>query len=637
MKRMAYKYNFVQDDEMRDMYRLAEYVKYNFYSTSNTTNSEENGRKIIDGRGIAESYVEFELTDKSMYVFKVLTTLPKNRFIIEAGSKKLGIPYVSMGNGVVCPPNQDLVISNPKWVNIVLTVKNNQLFFFDDVMVNDLTGINNVVLGRNSDFIIYDLKKYEFGDKIDELNNAATILSKMFFGELVRRNVEDNHNVGNFKVYPLGSYNESSFNYTKTEEASLNYMNVVNIKGVVGCKNPFPLEPFVPHICFHLNHMNVLNISNNRYTNTECYADKDNIFTGNKMYEYCIFGENNYGEDVDLSYNKEISLLPYRPKLSIKKKITAAGIETDNFIQVEDTEYVLLGHNVYFTTEDNAFVKKRVVKVDGNKIYFDTPLNCKVFNAGFVYSHPPVEYDKFETTTAKDTPKYRRRIYIKDLPEQTLYMRDVQIGDFKSIVNYVDEITSLLITNDITEEVIPEGTSVIVPEYKFVKSVSFKIGEELPNVYIGQTITIEDKEYIVSGFDKSNNTVTFKDNTEDLTGKLATTSEVPEEYYAGSRNITKIKLSDYKLYDKYIKVKKSDLELDIDKYKFVYIKGELINIKGYYRGVDYYYIELENTFLPIVINNSIIKGHSVVPRDKSIDDINADYKEYKKIYESEES
>jgi len=647
MVRKAYKFNYKLEEDVMNIYKLDMFEINNIFEFINTDKIQGKDIVVVDGRGLDDKYMKCMLLPNTVYAMQILTVAPRSNLILDVDGKKINLGTRSTPEKWGCGRPISHMKGHYKWRTLIFSVHEKDLYLHEDFSNGSATKSRKVMedvlfkeikIGVNSDFVALNPTAYSLMDEYNEYIGTIVRLHRNFFNKVEKRNYHNNNNAIKAPgVVYTGSFNNITIDTTIPHMCNVNAFNDIFIKGQKACPEAVMQPYFLGETTIGINKHNTIHVETSKWSSIQIYANNSNVILTDNINEYCVFDSNNFIHDVDLEYKGSVELLPYRPVLSIKKKITEEITQEQDYIVVDNVEYVLAGHNVYFTTSDKAFVKRKVIGVEDNKIIVDRPIECNVFKDGFLYSHPPVEYDEFRTKTSKKTSIYKRRIYVEEVSDK-LFLRDIIVGDFKSIVNYADEISSLIITNDITQAEIPEGTDVVCPEYKFIKPKTFVYGQDnIPNIYIGQKVYAGLNEYVVTGFNLKDNTMTFNnDDTINLKGIELTTEEIPLEYVEGERHINSVTPIKYKLYDKYLKVSKKDVELDISKYKYVFIKGKLKDIVNYTSDAKFYYIELNNTPVPIVINNSIVKGNYVAQKYNNTDEIDSNFNSYETIHDSKD-
>ena len=393
-----------------------------------------------------------------------------------------------------------------------------------------------------------------------------------------------------------------------------------NLISVIGECKIIPPMAICPRVNIIARDENYITLSPKGDTSSFLIAIDNNYIKADNINEVCVFRNNNKVIDPDLDI-KDLYLLPQKPKLAFSTFIVSDGKEGDDFVEVENTSFVLGNIRFMFSSKEAGFVFRKVRKVKGNRIYFDKPVSKKEIpiKNGLCFSEAPKELDEIKSITKKDMNAYSRRVYI-DKIDESVFLREVTIGDFKTTALYYDAITSLLIVDKVTKEPIRANTKVEFEGFKFVGPFEFEIGKELPNLYIGQKVYIEDTEYIVKGFDLDEKTIEFKEASfEEVKGKKAHTNAIESSYY-NSLNIPffKLKVLKGKRYLDTIQVEDHE---GLKKGAYVMYKNTPMAIQEVIRNDKGTFLKLEHSFIPFVLDNAIIKGDFVSFDEVVIDEI----------------
>ena len=483
------------------------------------------------------NYLNIDLKENQIVGFNILNLSFDKQFIY-VGDNKISIQPKVWTRIVVL--NKDTYFTINKSEQIIKDKKEN-----DNGLTIKIKGFPFIVFGINmgTDFCL------------SEDNQIVSTFNNMF-GPIITPN-RNGVNKTNTSLNLIGQNNNSNILYLKDGfNIKMNNYNILNIIGYrIFVKDEWKYFTGFSKIEAYNN--NIITNKPQKKGSINFYAYKNNriIDNHNPINEYCIFLENNYIKNPELSVTKPFYIYADKGTFNIDTKITQETKEGDNYIVVENVYGALKGNLIGFMTKNKAFVYRKIYSVVDNKIYFQEPLKKgeDTFIDGRVFSNTPKEQEKFETEIVSDTKKYERRFYIKDIPEFSLHLRDVTIGDFKSKINYIDEPTHLLITNDISEHKTSKGEKVKVEEYRFINPVTFYIGQYIPNIFVGQKITIENKSYTVKGFNGDSKKILFKETDENFAGKEAVTEKVPQKYLQQQDSFEVIPIH-FKKYDRYVKI-----------------------------------------------------------------------------------
>ena len=466
---------------------------------------------------------------------------------------------------------------------------------------------------KESDFIVFGIK--EIKDFYIHNNNEIVEFLLPMFGPVITPNQNQNNST-NVKCKNIGCDNNIKITNTKPI-ANINNKNHIEIC----CSNSNSIKSCNINL-FNNNKIYINNSSPEVGVINIIARNNNTIKAEGKIDEYCVLLDNNYCENMDLSISDDFNLFSSKGLFDVTTKIIEPSKEGDKHITVEKTDYMLKGNLIGFMSQGKAFVYRQIHSIVGNKIYFKEKLKKgeETFIDGVVFCNCPVEHNGFKTKTEKPTKKYNRRFYIKDLPPESMLLRDIKIGDFFTKINYIDDVTHLLITNDITDSNIDANVDVIVEPYKFINSVSFTIGNTLPNIYINQKLTINNKQFTVIGFNGDSNKILFKETDANFIGELATTEPVSKNNLSVP-NIIKVKPIHFKKYDSIVYIV---TETELNKNSIMYMK---YNFKKYYikniketyisnNGSYTYIIEFESPIYDPFINNKKIIGKTIFSKRK---------------------
>ena len=423
------------------------------------------------------------------------------------------------------------------------------------------------------------------------------------------------------------------------------YLGKSHIKGQIGNRNTLKINviPFVdkfgkkfyPDIMIYAHNDNIIQTQAKTDDGPVNIIAKDNnyIMCDNNFNETCVFGENNYVVNPDFSFNNDnIYLMSDYPKLAFRTIITSDGNEGDTFVEVESVDYVLLGHKFMFSSVNAGFVFRVVTKVSGNKIYFDKPVSKDEvpIKNGLCFAEAPQEKEQIEANILKNAKKYSRRIYVDGLDNENVHLRDVYIlkNDeliLQTVALYYDEPSKLLILDKTLPEDIDLSKNeykVVFPEFKFVGPFTFKGGDDIPNVYIGQNVIYDGNKYKIQAFSKEDKTLVLSGIAfSELSGKELTTEKVDDDLYKAEKILfTKLEVLEGKKYLDIITIRNTDgiKPGSLIKYKNKSLKIANVEIDQKNGTAN---IQLEESFEPFVFNNKIIIGSFVGDRTIKIDDI----------------
>ena len=365
-----------------------------------------------------------------------------------------------------------------------------------------------------------------------------------------------------------------------------------------------------------------------QYNNTiNIVADSSNKIRGQEIDEVCIFKKNNIVIEPNLNL-ENVYVLPTYPKLAFRTTIVRDGNVGENFIEVKDTKYVLANIKFMFSSKEKGFVFRKVKKVKGNRIYFDKKINKgeePIVN-GLCFAEVPKELDEIKTELTKEAFAFSRRVYVDEINEN-VFLRDVRIGNFKTIALYYDKITSLLIIEKTLTKNFPKNTEVVFDEYKFVGPFEFEIGKELPNVFIGQKIYVDDKVYTIKGFDLETKEIELEEvDFQSLIGKKALTEKIPEHMYnVPVSSFRKLNIVYGKKYLDTIEVDSLD---GLKEGSYLLHNDKILQIEALFTKNSKNFVKLEKSFLPFVMEDCLINGKFVSSDKVTIDEISQYYKEF---------
>jgi len=580
---------------------------------------------IVDGRNVGLSSINYSVGSIFSIGLNVTNTqtaiipisINGRQFSVNTTPKKYSNIIISGSDGKI-----NVYLNGNK---IVFKDSKGNLIDIDSEQLNDIVFFDG-------DYSFVAINPVAFEPPL-ELIEAAKQYCGLFFCELSKRKNGTNGNVGT--VGPdmaLGGFNKFVFNNTK-KRAFLNFNNNVEIYNRVYVDMFGNI--YYPFTFVAANKDNYISIKTANKIDLHIVAHNNNYIEGQKCDEYCIFGDNNFIKNPDFNFNDKMYLTDKRSPFAVETVITEASQAGDNYITVKNTGYLLAGHRIKFATKKAAFAWRDIIAVIDNKVFFEKPLSDEeeTYVNGYVFCDLPQEREKFQTVTAVDTKPYSRRFYIQDIPDFSLYMRKITIGSFESVVNYLDDEKHLLIVNDISNDAISKGTQVTVPEYKFIDSVSFVIGDTLPNIYIGQKITVNGNEYTVVGFDKRDNTVVFAETSDDLSGQNAITEPVDKEQLFSTDAFKELSYLEFKKYDKYIPL---SVDNNIEEGSVLFIDGQYYQIEEIHTFDDRILIKTDRSLEDLILNDKIIYNGKVIDRNVSINDINDAYAEYINIYHTKD-
>ena len=580
---------------------------------------------IVDGRNIGASSISYFVN--SVFVIGINITNTQTETI------PISINEHQFNVGATPKKYSNIIISGSQ-EKIRVYLNGKEIIFKDskDNPINIKSEQSNKIVFFDGDYSFVAINPVAFELPLELLETAKQYCS-LFFHEISKRRNGMNGNVGVVgSDVILGGFNKFVFKNTK-KRALLNFNNTVEIYNMSHIDGMGKV--YYPFTFVAANKDNYISIKTTNKTDLQIIAHNNNHIEGQRCNEYCIFGDNNFIKNPNFDFNGKIYLTDEKSPFAIETVITESSQAGDNYIVVENTDHLLAGHRIKFATKKAAFAWRDIVAVIGNKVFFEKPLSDKeeTYVNGYVFCDLPQERKEFQTVIAVDSKPYSRRFYIQDIPDFSLYMRKITIGSFESIVNYLDDEKHLLIVNDISDNMIPKGTQVTVPEYKFIESVTFTIGETLPNIYIGQKITVNDNQCTVAGFDKRNNAVMFAETSDDLNGQSATTEPIDKEQLFSTSKFKELTYLKFKKYDKYIPLSTGN---DVEVGGLLFIDGKYYQIEEVHLFDDRILVKTNKSLEELILNDKIIYNGKVVDRKISINDINNNYAEYMNIYNAKD-
>jgi len=453
-----------------------------------------------------------------------------------------------------------------------------------------------------------------------------------------------------FGVKPLlGSFNKLSINNSNVNFMFSNARNKIEINGHIEREKTTNKIICASNITVIADKDNIIKVTANKCSNISLIAHNNNYIEldDNAADLPLVFKENNLVIYPDFSYDlDDVYLTEQRPLLAIKKRITAQSNAGDNYIEVDDTQYVLKNHKILYMTKEKGFVIKKVVGVDGNKIFI-TPVikeGEEPVVDGFVVSEVPRKIKEVTTQSARKVLPFGRRIYLKDdisSASQTLFQDEVIIKEIdddgsdwsqtQTVINYYDENSRLLIVADTLKNQKPVNVEVRVLPFDFGE-MEFVIGKDNPNLYIGQKVVVDDKTYTVVGFGEDVNSIKFKelDDISSLNGKTA--KALADDNLTGNiQYFHKLKVIEFKKYNNYLLVEK-DNNLNIgDKIICGAKVFEVENIETYDNQVVKVFID--TSLISLTFSDKIIYKGMIIDRNISIEDIKGLYEKIKELKE----
>jgi hypothetical protein len=154
--------------------------------------------------------------------------------------------------------------------------------------------------------------------------------------------------------------------------------------------------------------------------------------------------------------------------LKVSTKVSGYTGVAQEYIEVEDVTNISMGNEISFGSIAAAFVRKIVVGVSGNKVYFSEPLTAKeaTFPGAEVFTEFYEVLPEFEANVVGFTPARSKRLIIDAPSNGGLYLRDVTIGgDFSTKALFQRESDGLVIIRDLTERDIGDGEPFYAEEY----------------------------------------------------------------------------------------------------------------------------------------------------------------------------
>jgi len=500
----------------------------------------------------------------------------------------------------------------PKKWNKIIVLNRGNYYIVNNQKTNKSFEADLTIKIKGFSFVVFNLKAIT--DFVMSSDKEVIDSFKSIFQNIIQSNRNQN-NESNQKNIVYGNNNNIKITNIDKTDVCVNNFNKIDVKGLTYKKDSTTFNATKKCNIDLGNHNNVTLTNISSVGNIQVYGYKNNYIKCDSVYlnEYCLFINNNNLTNVDLSVKNPIVLFSDNSTLKVKTKIIDKSAEKDNFIVVENTEGILKGNTIGFMSSKKAFIYRKVYSVIENKVYFEEPLhkNEDSFIDGIVFSDVPDEFDGFTTKTKTKTKKYERRFYIQTLPKESLYLKDVRIGDFKTKISYIDESTKLMITSDIANNTINENTDIVVEEYKYKNSVKFIIGDFVPNVYIGQKITIKNKDYTVKGFNSDSKKILFEETEENFAGEIGITSDVKQNEIVKINNIEIFPIH-FKMYDPITLMGSNEKIYNGETY-FIYYNSKKINIKSITEvlnnGDNYKYlykIEFVDSLIDVFINNTNI-------------------------------
>lgn len=449
-----------------------------------------------------------------------------------------------------------------------------------------------------------------------------------------------------FKIKPLlGSFNKLSIDNSNVNFIFSNARNKIEIKGYIK-RNEYTNDiECASNISVIANKDNIIKITTNKCVNISLIAEKNNYIELDDSAANLplIFKENNLVINPNFSYDVDnVYVSEERPLLAIKKRIVNESKAGDNFIEVDNVDYVLKNHKILYMSKSKGFVIKKVIGVENNQIFI-TPVikeGEEPVVDGFVVSEVPREVKETITQSIRPVLPFGRRIYLKDdisSASQTLFQDEVLIKEIdddgsdwtqtKTVVNYYDKESKLLIIADTLKNQKPINVEVTILPFKFGEQ-EFVIGIDNPNLYIGQKVIVDDNTYTVSGF--TQHSIKFKelDDISPLNGKKAK-ALADDNLVGGVQYFHKLKVIEFKKYNNYLLIEK-DNEVNIgDK---IICSNNVFEVKDI-ETIDNKIMKvvIDNSLIELTFSDKIIYKDMIIDRNISLDDINELYNSLKKL------
>ena len=232
-------------------------------------------------------------------------------------------------------------------------------------------------------------------------------------------------------------------------------------------------------------------------------------------------GDNNFliYFEPELTKGRYIKGMPKIGPLMFSTEISEYAGMGQKFITVADTDKISYGMEIIFGSVAAGFVRRNVTAVDGNKVFFEEPLenNESTFPGALAFNEYYDILPAYSSKLSADAKRRTKRIFVDD--NQNLHLRKVKIGDdFETVVFFMREADNMTIIKDMTPTAFPAGTPIISQEVNPYSAWTPSITQDettpekysiggVNKAFIGRSVSIDNVSYHIIGY--TLDTVTF--------------------------------------------------------------------------------------------------------------------------------